>query len=109
MLLQPFDLVKTRLQAAMLSEKHRSEGMMRTLVGVVRNEKFVMLWRGMVPVSRNLTQIFKFNINIILDGFECDMRIYRMSHAHPVFSGRVRYIHLSHKKRNSILLLLYII
>ncbi|XP_072026603.1 mitochondrial glycine transporter A-like [Amphiura filiformis] len=48
-LLQPFDLVKTRLQAAMLSKTHRGDGMIKTIVGVVKKEKFFGLWRGMVP------------------------------------------------------------
>ena len=53
-LLQPLDLVKTRIQSpATLEHSHR--GILYTISNVVRHEKILGLWRGVIPVSINIT------------------------------------------------------
>lgn len=47
-LLQPLDLVKTRLQSP-VALGHTPNGMITVALNVVRNEKIRGLWRGMVP------------------------------------------------------------
>jgi solute carrier family 25 protein 38 len=53
-LLQPLDLVKTRIQSpAVLEHSHR--GIMYTVGSVIRHERILGLWRGVIPsVSRTV-------------------------------------------------------
>ncbi|CAL4095438.1 unnamed protein product [Meganyctiphanes norvegica] len=49
-LFQPLDLVKTRLQTATITiEPSCNSGMIATLGRVVKNERFLGLWKGMTP------------------------------------------------------------
>jgi solute carrier family 25 protein 38 len=53
-LLQPLDLVKTRIQSPSVLE-HSHRGILYTISSVIRHERILGLWRGVVPsVSRTV-------------------------------------------------------
>ncbi|XP_070579774.1 mitochondrial glycine transporter B-like [Ptychodera flava] len=48
-LFQPLELLKTKLQAPIKVGHHGNTGLVTTFVKVVRNERILALWRGLVP------------------------------------------------------------
>jgi solute carrier family 25 protein 38 len=57
-LFQPLDLVKTRLQSPLALGQTTPSGMVTVVTNVVRNEKFLGLWKGLFPsLSRTVPGI----------------------------------------------------
>lgn len=57
-LFQPLDLVKTRLQSPIATGQATPSGMVTVVTNVVRNEKFLGLWKGLFPsLSRTVPGI----------------------------------------------------
>jgi len=64
-MLQPFDVLKTRLQDP---GKHEPRSLFKVFTGLVKKEGISSLWRGTTPVSININ---KYNLSLTSkDGFE---------------------------------------